>query len=307
MSEDNVIFVATEEGLSIVDGERVARPDALAGRAVGALAAGAPGEWWALVDRCELWQSRDGRDWSCVAKSPRRKTTCLAPTAAGLLVGTARAHLLRFERGGLLPVPSFDAAEGRSAWYTPWGAPADVRSISAAPDGAVYVNVHVGGVLRSADGLAAWTPTLDIEHDVHQVLAVPGSSAAVLVAAFDGFGRSDDGGATWRWDNDGLHAHYCRAVTLAGDTVLLSASSGHHGRQAAVYRRPLVGGEGFVRCRAGLPEWFSDNVDTGCLAGRGDLAVIGSEDGSVFLSRDAGESWSTVAKGLGAVRAVVIA
>jgi hypothetical protein len=306
MSLDRAIFVATEEGLSIVDGERVARPDVLAGRAVGALAVGAPGQWWALFDRCELWQSRDGREWSFVAKSTRRKTTCLAQTPAGLLVGTARAHLLRFDHGALIPVPAFDAAEGRSAWYTPWGAPADVRSISAASDGAVYVNVHVGGVLRSADGVTGWTPTLDIEHDVHQVFGVPRSRASVLVAAFDGFGRSDDGGATWRWDNEGLHAHYCRAVALAGDTVLLSTSSGHHGRRAAVYRRPLAGGEGFVRCQAGLPEWFSDNVDTGCLAARGNLAVIGSEDGSVFLSRDAGESWSTMAKGLGAVRAVVI-
>jgi len=186
-----------------------------------------------------------------------------------------------------VPVRSFEETEGREAWYTPWGAPADVRSISAGADGAAYVNVHVGGVLRSGD--RTWRPTLDIEHDVHQVLVPPGHPGLLLVAAADGFGRSGDGGDTWQWDNDGLHAHYCRAVAVAGGTVLISASSGHHGRRATVYRRPLDGSAPFERCRIGLPEWFSDNVDTGCLVARGRTVVIGTEDGSVFLSEDGGE------------------
>jgi len=164
--------------------------------------------------------------------------------------------------------------------------------------------VHVGGVLKSEDGGASWHPTLDIEQDVHQVLAPDGRGGRVLVAAAAGFGRSDDGGETWRWDNAGLHAHYCRAVALAGDTVLVSASAGHHGRRAAVYRRRLEGAGPFERCREGLPEWFPDNVDTGCLAARGDAAAIGSEDGCVFLSHDAGRSFTAAAKGLAPVRAV---
>lgn len=56
----------------------------------------------------------------------------------------------------------------------------------------------------------------------------------------------------------------------------------------------------------GLPEWFSDNVDTGCLAARGRMVVIGTEDGSVFLSEDGGERWDDIAKGLAPVRAVAL-
>jgi len=168
------------------------------------------------------------------------------------------------------------------------------------------VNVHVGGVLRSTDGGAAWRPTLDIEHDVHQVLALPARPGLVLVAAADGFGLSEDSGDTWRWDNAGFHAHYCRAVALADDTVLLSASTGHRGRRATVYRRLLDGRERFERCQGGLPEWFADNVDTGCLVARGRTVVIGTEDGCVFLSADAGEHWDAVAKGLAPVRAVAL-
>src|SRR5712692_619856 len=300
-----MILVATDEEMYHVNGGAVARVDELAGRGVRALAIDGEGGW-AIVEGRELWRSTEGERWSLAATVPRWKATCLAATPAGLLVGTARAHLLRLERERLEVDSSFDAAEGREAWYTPWGAPADVRSISSGADGAVYVNVHVGGVLRSTDGGAGWRPTLDIEHDVHQVLALPERPGLVLVAAADGFGLSADGGDTWRWENVGLHAHYCRAVAVAGDTVLLSASTGHRGRRSTLYRRRLDGSGHFERCQAGLPEWFADNLDTGCLAARGRTVVIGTEDGCVFLSGDAGERWDALAKGLAPVRAVAL-
>ena len=299
------ILVATDEGLYLVEAAGAVRVDELAGRAVPALAV-ARGRRWAIADGKELWESAAGARWSLVAKVPRRKATCLGATPEGLLIGTAGAHLLRLDGDRLAPVGAFDEVEGRAAWHTPWGAPPDTRSISAS-NTAVYVNVHVGGVLQSADGGTSWRPLLDIEHDVHQVLAPAARPGLVLVAAYDGFGVSEDRGATWRWENDGLHAHYCRAVAVAGDVVLLSASAGHHGRRATLYRRPLVGGAGFERCGGGLPEWFPDNVDTGCLAAHGRTVALGSADGAVFLSRDAGQRWETVAKGLAPVRGLAFA
>ena len=239
--ERTTILAGTDEGLHVWKEERAAAVDELAGREVSALAADG-GHWWAIVDGRELWQSADALHWTLAATVAKGKprATCLASTVSGLLVGTARAHLARLTHGRLVSVASFDEAEGRDAWYTPWGAPADVRSISADGDRAVYVNVHVGGVLRSAGRDAGWSPTLDIEHDVHQVLAVPGHAGTVVVAAADGFGITEDAGRTWRWDNAGLHAHYCRAVAVAGDTLLLSAATSYQGRQACVYHRPLV-------------------------------------------------------------------
>jgi len=308
MNAEHTVVVATHDGLHVFDidgGSGDAhRVDDLAGREVLGLELQGGGPW-TIVDGKELWRCADGR-WVRVVGTGRRRATCLAATPAGVLVGTARAHLLRLEADGLAPVAGFDRVEGRADWYTPWGAPADVRSISAAPDGSIYVNVHVGGVLRSTDGGGTWRPLLDIEHDVHQVCASSGHPGLVLAAAFDGFGVSRDGGETWAWENDGLHAHYCRAVALAGDTVILSASAGHHGRRAALYRRSLEGGGEFERCSAGLPEWFSDNVDTGCVAAAGQTVVIGTEDGCVFLSRDAGRRWEAVDKGLPPVRAVAL-
>jgi hypothetical protein len=72
-----------------------------------------------------------------------------------------------------------------------------------------------------------------------------------------------------------------------------------------VYRRLLDAGS-FERCGAGLPEWFAGNVDTGCLAARAGTVAIGTEDGSVYVSRDAGARWDLAAKGLAPVRAVAL-
>jgi hypothetical protein len=84
---------------------------------------------------------------------------------------------------------------------------------------------------------------------------------------------------------------------VAGDTVLMSVSTGPDGARAAVYRRPLHGGGPFRRTSIGLPGTFPGNVDTFCLAGAGDLAALGTFAGRVYLSADAGGTWATVAAG----------
>ena len=196
----------------------------------------------------------------------------------------------------------FERAPGRGDWFTPWGGPPAVRTIAAGAEGELYVNVHVGGILRSDDEGASWRPTIDIRSDVHQVLAVPGRPGLVLAATGVGTATSEDGGASWSFAHGGLAGRYCRAVALAGDTVLLSASAGPRGGEAAVYRRPLGADGPFQRCTDG----FERNIDTGCLAADGELAAFGTEDGRVFVSRDAGASWTLEASGLPAVQALVV-
>jgi hypothetical protein len=223
----------------------------------------------------------------------------------GAFLGTSEAHLEYVEGSNTERVRAFDRIATRDDWYTPWGGPADVRSMSRGPDGVCYANVHVGGIVRSVDG-GTWTPTsLDIDSDVHQVLARPTTPGLVFAATAIGLATSTDAGETWEIEDDGMHASYCRAVAIAGDTLLISASQSHTGRQAALYRRPLKGGT-FERCREGLPEWFADNVDTHCLDARDDDAVLGTTDGKVFTSGDAGVTWTQQADGVGAVTCVAI-
>ena len=101
------------------------------------------------------------------------------------------------------------------------------------------MNVHVGGILRTDDGGGAWTPTIDIDADVHHVTTAEGM---VLAACAGGLSVSTDRGVTWSTRTDGLDARYSRAVAVCGDAVLVSASNGPRGGKAAVYRGPLAGG-----------------------------------------------------------------
>ena len=294
------ILLGTERGLWERRGDALEPVEPFAAREVTALARDGM-RTWALVEGRVLWVTRDRGGWREHASIDGPAATCLAPTPGGLLVGTAHAHLLRLVKGKLSRVESFETVAGRDAWYTPWGDPADVRSIAVAGDGTLHVNVHVGGVARSRDGGVSWMPTVDVEADVHQVRAHPTRANVVLAAAYEGFGLSRDGGDSWEFVTDGMHAHYARAVAVADDTVLVSASTGPGGRRSALYRKPLDGGARFERCHDRLP-WFDDNIDTACLEAAGPAVVFGTEDGRVFQSLDGGAHWELVTKGMPAVR-----
>ena len=296
------ILAGTSDGIHEFDaGGKPGRVEH-AGRNVTALAR-TRAHHWAMLDGRDIWRTAD-EGWSRVTALDGHRGNCLADTdIAGVLVGTSQARLFRVEKNEVEPVTAFDHVEGRSEWYTPWGGPPDSRSISE-DDDAVFVNVHVGGIVRSSDGGATWEPTIDIDSDVHRVWAGWGR---VFGACAWGLAASTDGGASWTIRSEGLHASYCRAVAVTGDAVLVSASNGPRGGRAAVYRGSVDGGP-LERCRTGLPEWFDGNIDSYCLDAAPDLglAVFGTEDGRVFASTDEGATWAEVASGLPSIECVLV-
>ena len=194
--------------------------------------------------------------------------------------------------------------EGRDTWFTPWGGPPAVRSIAEDLAGRLHANVHVGGIPRSVDAGASWEPTIDIDADVHQVVAHPTEPDVVFAAGAVGLAVSVDGGSSWRIEREGLHSTYARAVAVAGDRILLSVSNGPRGGRGAVYRTALEPGSTFERCTEGLPEWFDGNIDSGWLDARGSEVAFGTGDGEVFVSDDGGERWTRAATDLPSIRAV---
>lgn len=296
------ILVGTADGIHEFGLDGTAGAVEQGGRKVTALARTGT-HYWAILDGGEIWRTSDD-GWSHAATLEGYGGNCLADTdIAGVLVGTSEAHLYRVEKNAIEPVSAFDQVQGRSEWYTPWGGPPDSRSISE-DDDAVFVNVHVGGIVRSRDGGATWEPTIDIDSDVHKVWA---GWDRVFGACAWGLAASTDAGETWTMRSDGLHAKYCRGVAVTGDTVLVSASNGPRGGRAAVYRGG-VGGGPLERCTNGLPEWFDENIDSYCLDAAPDLgvAVFGTEDGRVFASTDEGSSWADVASGLPSIECVLV-
>jgi hypothetical protein len=228
----------------------------------------------------------------------------LAGGEGACLVGTSAARLFKIGNGGVQVIESFDAIPDRHEWYTPWGGPPDTRSLAMGPNG-LLVNVHVGGVWRTNG--TGWVEAVAADQDVHQVVAV---DATIAAAAAQGVGQSVDGGKSWTWNSDGLHATYCRAATVAEGWLLVSASTGPGTNRGGVYRRPLDRPDTpFAPCGTdgSLPRVFPYNVDTFELIADGPLVALGTPTGELYLSEDSGGSWRLLADALPGVRTVTFA
>jgi len=261
--------------------------------------------WVALVDGDEVVRLH-GDEVDSLGAVEEEVGRCVLAVDGGVLVGTAHARAAFVRDGTSELLSSFDEAEGRDRWYTPWGGPPDTRSLTMSPDGVLFANVHVGGILRAERPDGVWSPTIDIDADVHQVLADPVDASHVVAATALGLAETRNAGETWSFATDGLHARYSRAVALDGERLFLTASTGPRGGRAAVYRRDAIG-QSFVKCEEGLPEWFDGNVDSHCLAAAGGTALFGTEDGRAFLSEDRGDSWRELVGGSASVHCVAIA
>lgn len=297
------IAVGTAEGLY---GLGSLEKTLLAGHRIDALAR-REDVWWVLTDGSDVWSLPDGSTPSRVGAVDEVQLNCILPRVGELLVGAEAAQLfhLPLDGGAMAPDEAFASAPGRDDWYTPWGGPPDVRTLAADVDGTVYLNVHVGGILRHRSSEPTWLDTMDIHADVHEVIAHPERAGTALAATARGLAVTSDGADTWSFHTDGLHASYCRAVAVTGERVFVSASRSNRGQEAAVYRTDLSGAV-LERLDKGLPEWFSNNVNTGCLQAVGELVVAGDPNGTVYRSADAGEAWSIVAEDLPPVRCIAV-
>jgi photosystem II stability/assembly factor-like uncharacterized protein len=202
---------------------------------------------------------------------------------------------------------------GRATWYAGSividgqvvGPPLGVRSMTATSNGTLLVNVHVGGIPRSADGGATWQPTLDIHHDVHEVCAHPTRPRLVAAAAASGLCLSHDGGTTWEVERGGLHASYCSAVAFMGDDVVVAAAADHFATEGAIYRRAVDRDEPLTPID-GLPRWTNGIVDTGCLAVSRSTAAWVDRAGRLYVSADTGRTWSCLTDDLPAASSILV-
>jgi hypothetical protein len=276
-SSNPVLLVASKVGLWR-DGELVA----LQGQDVTYLTNDGDG-WLAVADHRRILRLSRDLDIEQVVELDAYRVRCVGRFDGELIAGTYGAHLVATGLDTAPCVDTLEEAPGRDTWYSPHGGPAAVRSIDQGPDGLRWVNVHVGGVLVSDGG--PWRSTMDIENDVHQVLAHPDRAGVALVAAAVGLGMTTDGGSTWVWTTDGLHAAYSRALAVSGDTVLLTVSNGPRGGRAAVYRGE-IGGR-LERCT----RTFGGNIQTNCLSASDRDAAFLTARGHVMVSPDLGDTW----------------
>jgi hypothetical protein len=299
-----VIVTSWRDGLNVFQDGAAVR--AFGGAGASGLAPDGAGGAYVVVDSKEVWRWSPGGGWRLVAAGEGPLRCCLA-VGERLLAGTDDARVLELADGRFFQLEGFDVTPGRERWYAgaalidgKWlGPPLGVRSMSATCDGGAFlVNVHVGGVPRSTDGGAVWSPTIDIDVDVHQVAAHPSRPEVVAAAAGVGLCLSFDGGASWSVTTEGLHASYCSAVAFTQDELFLAASTDHFTDRGAVYRRRIDGSGPLQRVAGGLPEWLGGIVDTDCIAARGHDLVVVDRSGALYGSRDGGDSWSLWESGL---------
>lgn len=277
------LLIGTVSGATTLDGDTLvedAEINHIVGTEVG---------WWAVDDAGRILH-----DGETVAEMPDGVMAhCIQPTDQTTWIGADQARLFGLDSEGLAEDEFFAGAPGRETWYTPWGAPADVRSMAVDADHTLYVNVHVGGVVRYDNTGVA--PTIDIDTDVHQVATHTSQQGAVFAACAYGLAVSHNG-HDFEIRSDGLHARYCRAVLVLDDQVLLSASTGPRTSRGRIYRGDLWSGA-FEPLTNGLPEWFEANVNTHCLIAR-DGAVYAGHGDTVWRSEDDGDTWDVAASDL---------
>jgi len=294
-----VLAATWENGLFVANGEAVHQE--LADQPVRGLASDGRGGALAIVGGRSLRRRAADGLWRTIATAESECSCCVAIGDA-IYVGTDDAQVLRIGPSGIPErLAGFDGVADRHKWYAGTaivdgllvGPPLGIRSIAATCNGAVLLaNVHVGGIPRSADHGASWSPTIEIDADVHEVRAHPSRPDLVVAAAAVGLCVSQDAGASWTVEQEGLHASHCSAVAFAGDDILVSASEDPFAARGAIYRRPIDGSGPLRPVGGGLPRWIEGRADTGCIAARSSTVAAVDGAGHLYISHDVGRTWS---------------
>jgi hypothetical protein len=299
------ILITTGAGCRVFGESGETTPE-LPGRAVSFIAKDTGGTCLAIVDENQIWRRDAGATWSFVAQAeiPLQALTSVAGTVfAG---GLNEARMLRVSAAGDIErLSGFDVMAGREEWFA-GGPPLGVRSLTATADGgAILAGVHVGGIPRSIDGGANWTPTMPVMFDVHEVCAHPSLPDFVAAACAVGLCLSHDGGATWKLLAEGLDVTSSLAVAMLADEVLFSIQDGPFASRSQIWRR-RNGAERVEPVRDGLPEWLEGKVDTGHIAAGGGRAAVVDGGGNLWLSAAGSTGWQRIAGDLGYVFAIAI-
>ena len=299
------IVLATQEGLRAMDGspaldfplpDAVVTAGAVRGRDVAVIA----GER-------QVWILERGA-WRKDASASLR-LNCLAWSPDGrLLAGTEGARVGWVRDGDVRWIEAFDRVPERPEWDTPWGGPADVRSLAGSTDGTLYANIHVGWIVASRDHGETWRSLTDgLDKDVHMVAAHPIRPEIVFAATANGFHISSDHGSRFAARTDGMPYHYQHAVACFPDRdVYLASTARHDGGSGASLYRSEDEGRHWIRVD-GLPAKLDRNINThqvGCLDGG--RAFVFARDTQLYESIDYGLTWRRVGDDLPAIHAILV-
>lgn len=320
-----MILIGTDDGLFLWR-TNFAAPERFgpAGVRITSIAATGTGRFYAVADKSRLLvgdpqegvldNAGDGFEGA---------PTCVA-THGGeeVYVGTEPPAVYRLDASDRRwkPIGLLHAMPFAAGWSSPSGQAA-VRSLAPNPNtrGALYADIHVGGIVRTLDGGLTWEPVAEgLEEDVHQVVTTPTRPDYVYAATADGFYRSRSEGDRWQKLNSGLENLYCRAVAVhpvCPEIILISGSPtspggwGTEGKRFALFRSDDAA-KTWSRVAHGIPPEMPEEVDTFCLIfsdHHPDHAYCARRDGIIYFSPDTGLTWEEKFTGLPPIRALAAA
>jgi photosystem II stability/assembly factor-like uncharacterized protein len=310
----------------------------IADPATGTLYAAGGDEWhgaavWRSTDRGQTWtRFTDGLAYP--DDSDKLKTVwSLAAAGDRLYAGVEPAGLFASDDQG----QSWHHVEGltnhpsRSEWV-PGGGGLILHHILAHPDTPeqLWVAISVAGVFHSTDGGNSWSPRNqgtrcdftgagatypEFGQCVHSLAMAPGRPDRLYQQNHCGMYRSDDGGMTWVTIEDGLPSDFGFAIATHPhdpETLFLLPLVGAENRhvpdgKVAVWRSGDAG-RTWQDLRQGLPQAdaylcvLRQAMATDPLTPAG--IYFGTTSGTLFASPDEGETWTTIAQHLPAIRSV---
>jgi len=294
---------------------------------------------WLLSARHSIWgahlyRSGDGgATWETLPAVPHHRDGerpalkaiwCITPGAAAdeLYAGIDPAGLFRSRDGGAswTPVSALNEHATRDTWEPARGG-FSLHSIQVGRGGEVlYAGISAGGVFRSEDAGATWTPANDgipapnrpggrasTGHNVHRLVMHPADPLRLYRQCYLGTWRSDDGGRNWHDITPGLPGDFGYAIACdpaRPDTVFQVPEESSEMRCVAGARLRVYqsddAGRSWRSASQGLPAApayvtvLREALDV--QAGAPCRAYFGTSGGHVFASMDGGASWRLLAE-----------
>jgi photosystem II stability/assembly factor-like uncharacterized protein len=306
-----MFLIATQNGVFAWDeSTQVVSSFGLAGVDVRHISSSSGEAIFTIDSSGDVWVNDGSAQWTLVKLKDVHETPStlfIHPTTSDVYIGTEPPRLYRLLKGDSYLVADLTSLEGAEHWYTPYGHPPAVRSLAPAGKSGLYLNIHVGGVLRTLDGGRTWSAINNgLDLDVHQVFSSPANPSVVYAATATGFALSENQGDSWVVRNTGLKNLYTRGIAVnpvKPDEILISGSSfmpddwEARGKSFSLFRSTDKG-EHWERVVTGFPEAVESEIDTHCIVfspKSSDLVLCGVRSGQLYGSRDGGLIWKVVA------------
>lgn len=244
------------------------------------------------------------------------------PSSGELFVGTEPTSVFKSSDGGetWTDCPGVRGLPESIDWTFP-GPPhvAHIKGLGLSPHDpqCIYGAVEEGWLIRSTDGGKTWkTIKSGTEFDAHTVVMMGDDKNIVLSTSGTGVYRSEDGGETFVAANEGLTRRYVSQIVYHPDrpNELFTAASevppsrwGRPEGANAKFFRSDDKGRTWKELSGGLP----DHIKPAPRSTSGDPSspgtfLVGMLDGSVWMTRDAGESFKQIITGLPAVYGLTV-